>query len=340
MRTAETIKYFDPVWGDFSLDEPVIAELMAAPSLLRLKGVDQGGYSRPFFGPAGHSRFEHSVGVLLLLKKYQASQEEQVAGLIHDVSHSAFSHTIDYVVKEGSESQHSYQDSIFKKYVYSTEIPEILKKHGLSPDYILDEKNFPLLETDLPELCADRIDYSLRGMLAYGIINQEELGLLKDNLIVSQDKWAFKTRPLARFFAESFRVLNRDYYSGLATALMFKTASDYLRHALAAAYISQKDLYKTDKFVLEKINAFLESDGKLREFWRRMNQPDALVEAPDQSGAEITCKSRVVDPLIQESGRLVRFSQVFPEWQKVLDQDSKPKKYYLRYCSEVQDIAG
>ena len=52
-----------------------------------------------------------------LLKKFGASTEEQIAGLIHDVSHSAFSHCIDYVLDEGSEKTHNHQDRIFATFV-------------------------------------------------------------------------------------------------------------------------------------------------------------------------------------------------------------------------------
>jgi len=50
------------------------------------------------------TRFDHSVGVMLLIRKLGAGSspasallKEQVAALLHDVSHTAFSHVIDYV---------------------------------------------------------------------------------------------------------------------------------------------------------------------------------------------------------------------------------------------------
>jgi HD superfamily phosphohydrolase len=126
---------------------PVVSELIKGPSLQRLKEIDQAGYRPLWVNPevddmGEHNRFAHSLGVFLLLKRYRAPLEEQIAGLIHDVSHSVFSHCIDYALDEGSEKEHDYQDNVFEDFVRASEIPGILEKHGLDTDYILDESNF------------------------------------------------------------------------------------------------------------------------------------------------------------------------------------------------------
>ena len=72
-----------------------------------------------------------------MLKKYGAPLEEQIAGLIHDVSHSAFSHCIDYALEGGSEKEQNHQDKLFDEFVRKTEIPGIIKKYGFDLEYIL-----------------------------------------------------------------------------------------------------------------------------------------------------------------------------------------------------------
>ena len=95
------MKYLDQVYGENEINEPVILEIIASPEMQRLKGVDQAGYFEPYFPGVQHTRFEHSMGVYLLLKKYGAPLEEQIAGLIHDISHPAFSHAGDYYFMAG-----------------------------------------------------------------------------------------------------------------------------------------------------------------------------------------------------------------------------------------------
>ena len=52
------------------------------------------------------SRFEHSLGVCHLIKILNGSQKEQIAGLLHDIPHTAFSHVIDYVLENKGENFH------------------------------------------------------------------------------------------------------------------------------------------------------------------------------------------------------------------------------------------
>ena len=141
----KNVSYTDIVFGSHVITEPVIVDIINSASLQRLQDIDQTGYPEPFFpGLKKLTRFEHSLGVYLLLYRYGASVEEQVAGLIHDVSHTAFSHCADYSLAdaEGGKTQ-SHQDNIFEEYVRQSEIPGILVRHGLQVDTILDDTRFP-----------------------------------------------------------------------------------------------------------------------------------------------------------------------------------------------------
>lgn len=62
--------YEDMIYGTTEITEPVVLELINCPSLQRLKGIDQAGYFHPYFKAIPRSRFNHSLGVYLLLKKY------------------------------------------------------------------------------------------------------------------------------------------------------------------------------------------------------------------------------------------------------------------------------
>jgi len=323
------MKYADRVYGNFEIDEPVILALINSKTLQRLRGIDQAGYFEPHFPMTAFSRFEHSIGVYLLLKIYGAPIEEQIAGLIHDVSHSAFSHCIDYVLDAGSEKEHNHQDNIFDEFVRKSEIPAVIKKYNLDLEYILDDQNFPLKEKDLPDLCADRIDYSLRTATIFKKIENGKYFI--ENLLAENGKWIFKNFESAEKYAKLFLKLNTNYYAGLTSAVMFRTVGDYLRYAISKNYISEADLYTTDKIVLEKIGLHIKDDSRLNLLSDRMNNRIGFRNNPNNYDSKVFCKSRVVNPFCWHEGQIARISEIEPSWNETIKLESKPKEYFLKF---------
>lgn len=314
----------------------MILELINSPTIQRLKNIDQAGY-RPLWvkpnidtGEYDHSRFAHSVGVYLLLRKYGAPLEEQVAGLIHDVSHSAFSHCIDYILDAGSETKHNHQDNLFDSFIRKSEIPNIIKKYGFDLEYILNDKNFPLKEKELPDLCADRIDYSLKTAVTFEKLNQKELNYLLDDLTVENNNWVFKNFGGAKKYADLFLKLNNKYYAGFPSAVMLRIVGDCLRYALQQGYVLENDLYTTDEMVIAKIKNHLD-DEKLNLLWQKMNNKIKIINNPENYDAKVYCKSRIVDPLCHYQGEIKRVSEIEPSWQKIIEQELKPKVYFLKF---------
>ncbi len=329
--------YYDRIHGKVEIKEPVILELIRSPVLQRLKGIEQGGYSPLYFklqslvNTTEVTRFEHSLGVFILLKQFQASLEEQVAGLIHDVSHTAFSHTIDYVFDSGSPTDHCYQDNIHKEFVNNSEIPKILEKYQIDVDYILEENNFPLLEKLLPDLCADRLDYSLRNTISYKVGDKKQVSVFLGNLTTEDNLWVFKTFRSARRYAKLFFKLNAIYYAGFPTAVMFRTVADLLRYGLKKGYLQKKDLFTTDKEVLKKLKKQLKGDQRLKLLFDRIQGKVKFKNSPQNYDTHIFLKSRVVDPLFKAKGKIKRFSQVDKNWAKIVKEESKPKEYFIKF---------
>ena len=135
------MEHNDRVYGKVTITEPVHMEAIRSPCVQRLQHINHFGYFTPFFPSATHTRYEHSIGVHALLKRFKAPRTERLKGLIHDVSHSVFCHSIDYVL-EGCQKTHSYQDDIYVDFVRRTDIPAILKKYRIDFDYMMDDNNF------------------------------------------------------------------------------------------------------------------------------------------------------------------------------------------------------
>lgn len=330
------MRYRDAVYGEQIIDDPLVIELIESPSLQRLRGVDQAGYPRPFRpNEETHSRFDHSVGVYLLLRQFGAPFEEQISGLIHDVSHTAFSHCMDYTGDVRAQISQSFQDDIFEEFVSKSEIPQIVQRYGIDIKNLLDDARFPLKEKSLPDLCADRIDYSLRSAV---LVKHPEVPFFLENLQVIDGNWVFKNRHAAERYASLFSWLNKKYYSSITSVSMFYCVGTCLRYAVDRKYINSDDLFATDEHVLQKIRSYLGEDQELLRLYRRMHNEETICHDPDNFEAKVFCKSRVVDPSFCEDGHIKRLSEVDKDWGTRIQVESGPRSYCLRFSPKDQEL--
>lgn len=289
----------DSVYGPHVFDEPVLIQLLESESLKRLKGISQWGIPDRYYFRKGFSRFEHSVGVAVLLQKLGASLEEVIAGLLHDISHPAFSHIIDGIM--GTESDESFQDSMLKEFISKGEIAEILRKHGFNPDKFYQLEKFPLLERPVPEICADRIDYALREMVLNGEEKRSEW--IFSELTVKNNRLVFKSLKAAKEFGQIFFELNRDHWTSYESNGRNKLLQRALKAALDDGIIAIRDLFMDDEKVLKKIE---DSDNEIIQS-NLKNLMQGKLPPKSEMGPKY---QRFADPLFIEGNTLRRVSEV------------------------------
>src|SRR3989441_10359516 len=95
----------DTVHGTIRLD-PLTLDLLETLELQRLNSIRQLGLTYLVFPGANHSRIEHCLGVSHVAGKLAESVElpaedrklVMAAGLLHDVGHGPFSHTLEHIL--------------------------------------------------------------------------------------------------------------------------------------------------------------------------------------------------------------------------------------------------
>ncbi len=112
------MKISDPVYGVMEFTDSAVKEIIGLPHFQRLKRIGAGGLLGELKEKGRYTRYEHSIGTMMLLQRLGARREEQIAGLLHDVSHTAFSHTIDYVL--GDPLKSDFQDANHDRYLATT----------------------------------------------------------------------------------------------------------------------------------------------------------------------------------------------------------------------------
>ncbi|WP_243526691.1 HD domain-containing protein [Bacillus pseudomycoides] len=280
----------DSIYGDFVL-EPVLAELIYTKPIQRLKNIHQGGASYLVNSKWNVTRFDHSAGVMLLIKKLGGSIEEQIAGLLHDISHTAFSHVIDFVL---DNIEQNYHEQIFEEILMSSEIPSVLKDHGIKLESILPIEKWSLLEQPLPLLCADRIDYTLRDLATYNMISLDKVSYFVDALRIIDQKICVKSIDAAEWFVKTYYTEVIGFFLHPLNVYGYAMLTDILKIALNKQILQLNDLLLDDFTVWKKL---LNSHDD--EILNRMKNFDKKVII-DEDNYDIHQKKklRIIDPLV------------------------------------------
>ncbi|MBX9977735.1 MAG: HD domain-containing protein, partial [Alphaproteobacteria bacterium] len=125
VKSSKGIK-ISSVHGDFLINEPVLIDLINSPAFERLKKIRQYGtcdYGYPT--NITYWRYDHCIGSMLLIRKYGGDLRTQIAALLHDVSHTAFSHSVDPLFM-GGFTKGAYQDKIHTTFLKERGLEAIL----------------------------------------------------------------------------------------------------------------------------------------------------------------------------------------------------------------------
>lgn len=324
------VRIADRIYGVYEIDN-VLEELIESKPVQRLKGIHQGGASYLINSRWNVTRFDHSVGVMLLIKRLGGSIEEQIAGLLHDVSHTAFSHVIDFVLDNKDED---YHEKIYTSVVQNSEIPSILEKYGYNyKDILQDDSKWTLLEQPAPELCADRVDYTLRDMYEYGHISLEEVHRFLDHLIVVEGKMYVQNTDIAEWFVRTYYKEVIDFFMDPLNIYGNGMLAKILKISIDKGIISLDDFLMEDDELIDKIKSV--EDKELVTLLEKLNQNVQVIEDRDQYDIHLKNKVRMIDPSVWSDNRLIPASELSNEIRNMSKEafDKATRGVYLRIIS-------
>lgn len=327
-------------YGKVEVTEPLLLELIEHPMFQRLKFIHQYGVAYYTTHGEEYSRYDHCLGVFAILRAKNASLEEQVAGLLHDVSHTVFSHVGDWIFgKEYLEED--YQTLTHTSFLRKSGLEDVLKKHGFTAEQILPtEELFPMLEQKAPDLCADRIDYNIQGAYYQEFITYEEALQIFHDLQFIDGKWV-STRPelIAKLVRFSLFMLE-DCWGSAKNYLSSRCLADAILRGVSIGLISYKDIhFSIDSIIWDRlINS---EDPVIREKMCILTRAEAYFQLVDPSEADFIIKSkfRGINPLILIDGDIKRIISIDPllseEYQSMKETISRgwAVKWLIADCS-------
>lgn len=143
----------DTIHGTVRL-EPLTLDLLETLELQRLNSIRQLGLTYLVFPGANHSRVEHCLGVGHVAGEMARAlglpegerKLVQAAGLLHDVGHGPFSHTLEHVLSRELAVDHMHltqhiitgeDDNVSREdraaFPETLRVHEVLEKHGVDP---------------------------------------------------------------------------------------------------------------------------------------------------------------------------------------------------------------
>ena len=177
MKTNKKKIVNDPVFGFITIQSELIFDLIEHPYFQRLRRIKQLGLSCIVFPGANHTRFEHALGAVYLmrtaisvlqLKGVKISRQEaeavSVAILLHDIGHGPFSHAL----------EHSIVDGISHEEISALIMGDLNREFNGKLDLAIRifENDYPkrfLHQLVASQLDVDRLDYLRRDSFFTGV---------------------------------------------------------------------------------------------------------------------------------------------------------------------------
>jgi HD superfamily phosphohydrolase len=236
----------DPVHGDIQIDG-LESVLIKSRPMQRLKGIKQLALVETVYPAACHSRFEHSLGCMYMAGRMaehlglciEDVRKVRLAGLLHDVGHSAFSHAVEAVLSRNPDIQptlagrrvsrhEEFTKKIISDHPFGDEALKIAERDFGDPHKLFLEVadiasggSPPLGQIIMGDLDADRIDFLLRDShhsgVSLGLVDTDQImrSLAIENgriVLTGQDDY---DAEMALTAAESMLIARAHHYNAL-----------------------------------------------------------------------------------------------------------------------------
>lgn len=306
---------FDTVWGRESSDDPLAETLIQHEVMTRLKEIDQSGPVTQYGITPPFSRYDHSLGVYALLRRAGVSRQQQIAGLLHDVSHTAFSHVGDHLFSRPNQEK-SYQDKVHLSFLNRFRIPEVISPYGLTlGDMDPDCRAYTALEQHHPHLCADRIQYIIHTGVILEDLTRLEAKKMVDDLTFKNKTWMFSNPVWATKMGNLSLKYTQNLWGSPWNYVFYEQFTNMLRRALSLSIITEDEVkYGTDRQILEKVHS--SPDIEIQRIHSLLLQSKNSFEVVDGRLSKNVClpKFRGVDPIVEKNDIALPLSFISPEF--------------------------
>ncbi|HCY43594.1 MAG TPA: phosphohydrolase [Prolixibacteraceae bacterium] len=271
MKTNKKKIINDPVFGFINIRSELVFDLIEHPYFQRLRRIKQLGLSCMVYPGANHTRFEHALGAvhlmrsaigILRLKGQDITDEEAdavtIAILLHDIGHGPFSHALETTLVQGVPHESIsllLMEELNRQFEGKLDLAILI----FTNQY---HKHF-LHQLVASQLDMDRLDYLSRDSffsgVSEGVISSERIIKM---LNVKNDELVVEYKGI--YSVENFLISRRLMYWQVYLHKTVLSAEYLLINVLARA--RELSLDGTDIFATPVLKAFLTRQITLDDF--------------------------------------------------------------------------
>lgn len=284
-----------------------------------------------------HTRYEHSIGVALIVWNFTKDKKQTIAGLYHDIATPSFSHVVDFLHGdyEKQETTENFTEKIIEN---SAEIMNLLKRDNIKLEEIKDYHMYPIADNDSPRLSADRLEYTLSdGLVTQDAFSLESIERIYNDLIILKneemiDEIGFNSLKIAEEYIEKANIMWHLFSGNNENNMIMQFWTDILKKMADHKYITEKDLYKySEKEIVEKIrkcpNEKIKKAFAFFENAKKIGRSETKVEG--KYCISIKTKKRYTNPLVLIDGKPTRIENASEKGREIIAdiRNFKDSKY-------------
>lgn len=297
-------------------------------------------YKNRFF----YSRLEHSVGVALIIWNFTKDKTQTIAGLLHDVSTTVFSHVSDFR-KGDALTQTSTEEPTTKMILSDSALCKLLESDGIEPKDVVDYHIYPIADNEIPSLSADRLEYMYPSGLALdGSWTFEEIAKTYNDLIIlkneeNKDELGFKTIEMAELYCKKFCMIGHILQLN-ENKLSLQLLSQIMSKAVELDVLQEEDFMTlSESKIIEKIESFISKKtlsleeqkfATMYNTFRKMTKVEHTSQKLPEDKyfcVSLKVKQRYINPLVKVGSN----SQQAKRLSEVSDFANKLIKDFLEY---------
>lgn len=292
------------------------------PLLKRLSGVGLlcgSDWTKLFHNRFFYSRLDHSIGVALIIWHYTHDKKQAIAGLLHDVSTSVFSHVSDF--RKGDALTQTVTENDNARLIREDkDLLDLLKNDGLVVEQVMDYHIYPVADNEIPQLSADRLEYMFpSGAVLEGSWNLLEIEKTYDDISVLQNEFGnpelgFNTLKIAEEYCRKFCITGHILQMH-EDKICLNMLGQIMNMAVEEGLLCENDFMTlSESAVIEKIQD--KGTSKFQKLYNTFRKMDKVIHTNERlDETEYYClslkvKQRYINPLVKTDKGTLRLSEV------------------------------